>query len=357
MWGGGGGLPGCDPGGLRCSAGQEVTGPSSPLPEPPDHIHSWGPHPPLGWDDYSRPIEDTSEDEELLAFREYWLGEHGQSALKEWLNRGPNYKPPCQPWPPTNPWPPLVAEWCQTCEDYREVEMDITGLVEEKELEVVKEQGKEEKEQAREEKVMEQELKVARGEVTPPASPRQVGEQMKSPGTQAKQLARLLQFQQQLSEEFGLPPSRLQERRILEQETTPSPSSPSSPERKQFDRVGKDLKKEFERIGAEALLLPLSIPTEGALDRGGQQEEDQPKPAGCGGEEEWSHADAMATDCAARGYGIKSTRRQVDAVGGGVGSTTTPTTSLVWWYQPWGLGYWSSITFYCAGCQGGLGSC
>ena len=34
MWGGGGGLPGCDPGGLRCSVSQQLTGSSFPLPEP-----------------------------------------------------------------------------------------------------------------------------------------------------------------------------------------------------------------------------------------------------------------------------------------------------------------------------------
>ena len=36
MWGGVGGLQGCDPGGQRCSGGQELISSSSPLPEPPD---------------------------------------------------------------------------------------------------------------------------------------------------------------------------------------------------------------------------------------------------------------------------------------------------------------------------------
>ena len=33
MWGGGGGLSGCDPGGQRCSGGQELTSSSSLLPD------------------------------------------------------------------------------------------------------------------------------------------------------------------------------------------------------------------------------------------------------------------------------------------------------------------------------------
>ena len=51
--------------------------------EPPEHSHRWGPQPPLGWDDYSRPQEDASEDEELLSLREFWFGEHGCKCLKE----------------------------------------------------------------------------------------------------------------------------------------------------------------------------------------------------------------------------------------------------------------------------------
>ena len=97
----------------------------------------------------------------------------------------------------------------------------MTGLVDEEEkLERVQEKVE------MEEKVQEQML-LARGEVTPPGSPRKRTKKHKSPGTQAKQLARLIQFQQQPSEEYGLPTTHMQERWSLEQETTPSPSPPS----------------------------------------------------------------------------------------------------------------------------------
>ena len=116
----------------------------------------------------------------------------------------------------------MVAEWCQTCEEFKEVEVDITGLMEEEK----KMEGVQEKVEM-EEKGQEQ-LLLARGEVTPPGSPMQGSKKHKSPGTQAKQLTRLIQFQQQLSEKYGLPTTHLQARGGSEQETTPSPSPPSS---------------------------------------------------------------------------------------------------------------------------------
>ena len=119
-------------------------------------------------------------------------------------------------------------------------------------------------------KVLEQEdgsdlsLREARGEVTPPPTPKS---KKRSPRVQAKRFSRLLQFQQQLSEEHGLPTSHLQVRSRLEQVTTPSPSSPTSPCLRQGQRQeeetqeeveeGRDLSVELVRIGAEALLLPL----------------------------------------------------------------------------------------------------
>ena len=56
------------------------------------------------------------------------FGEHGCKFLKEWLQQGPNFK---HPWPPTasQPWLPLVAEWCQDCEKYREVDIPISKLL------------------------------------------------------------------------------------------------------------------------------------------------------------------------------------------------------------------------------------
>ena len=113
-------------------------------------------------------------------------------------------------------------------------------------------------------KVLEQEdgsdlsLREATGEVTPPPTPKS---KKRSPRVQAKHFSRLLQFQQQL------PTSRLQVRSRLEQVTTPSPSSPTSPCLRQGQRQeeetqeeveeGRDLSVELVRIGAEALLLPL----------------------------------------------------------------------------------------------------
>ena len=64
--------------------------------------------------------------------------------------------------------------------------------------------------------------------------------------------------------------------------TTPSPSSPTSPCLRQGQRLeeetqeevgeGRDLSGEFERIGAEALLLPLSTPVRVLPVNGGEGE-------------------------------------------------------------------------------------
>ena len=132
--------------------------------------------------------------------------------------------------------------------------------------------------------------------------------------------------------------------------TTPSSSPPSSPCRSQGqdkemqgeeEQKGRDLMKEFERIGAEALLHPLTPPG-GAM--GEEEQEVQEK------EEGW-HMDSLASDCAARGKEFKSTRRQ-SGVEGGCVAAAAQTSSLVWWYQPWPH-YWASLAYYCMGCQKG----
>ena len=96
--------------------------------------------------------------------------------------------------------------------------------------------------------------------------------------------------------------------------------------------------EEFERVGAEALLLPLSPPEEVLV--GGEQE---------------CHLTTLVSDCAARSIAFQTMRRQSGAEGGFVG-TATPTPSLEWWCQPWGH-CWARLAFYWVGCQQGLGSC
>ena len=69
--------------------------------------------------------------------------------------------------------------------------------------------------------------------------------------------------------------------------------------------------EEFVMIGAEALLLPLTPPDK-ALG-GGQQEVQQPDR--CQEKEEGWHMDSLASDWAASGVQIKSTRRPSGVVG------------------------------------------
>ena len=95
-------------------------------------------------------------------------------------------------------------------------------------------------------------------------------------------------------------------------------------------------------------IFQLFSPTTHLETPGGEEQEDLPA-----GEGERSHLATMASECAARGYGTYSTRQQSGSEGDWVSSTPTP--SLVWWYQPWSH-YWASLAFYCVGCQGkGLG--
>ena len=110
---------------------------------------------------------------------------------------------------------------------------------------------------------MKKELAVVRGEVTPPATPnkeRHIGNVRRSPGATARNKARLLDFHQECEKQRGLPLSRLQEE-IRREESTPSPAS--LPRLKPARLIGRellalDLRKEFDRLGAEAStsLLP-----------------------------------------------------------------------------------------------------
>ena len=79
----------------------------------------------------------------------------------------------------------------------------------------------------------------------------------RSPRATAKNNARLLEFHQECEEQRDLPPSRLQDE-IRREERTPSLAS--LPRLMGRGLVGLDLRKEFERLGAEAQHLPLDTP-------------------------------------------------------------------------------------------------
>ena len=175
------------------------------------------------------------------------------------------------------------------------------------------------------------EAKGVQGEVTPHSTPRS---KSRSPRVQANRFSRLLQFQQQLTEEHGLPTSRLQMRTRLEEVTTLSPSSPSSPCLRQSQRQeeemqevgeGRDLLGEFERIGADARLLPLATPVRVLPVKGGEG----------GGQENQTGGRCGATQTPtplimpASGQENNSSRRCSEAVGGGVEAVTS-TPSPVW---------------------------
>ena len=100
-------------------------------------------------------------------------------------------------------------------------------------------------------------------------------------------------------------------------------------------------------IGAESLLLPLTPPDEAI---GGKEQEVQ-QPARCQEKEEGRLMDSPTSDCAASGMELKSTQRQSEVDASCV-AAVPPTSSLVWWYQPWG-NYCTTLDFFCVGCQTG----
>ena len=109
-------------------------------------------------------------------------------------------------------------------------------------------------------------LARVRGEVTPPNTPSKAGSERMSPGATARNRARLLEFHQGGVEKRGLPPSRLMEE-IRKEERTMSPGS--SPRLKPAWRkrgevvgtlLGRDLREELERLGAEAQHQPPTTP-------------------------------------------------------------------------------------------------
>ena len=198
----------------------------------------------------------------------YWQGKEGQEEIRVKVANGSKL--------------PQVTVWCLRCDEMWMRDMEVIELTEDMEQTSNKLKKKKKKtiKKAKEQEVLSDlSLREARGEVTPPPTPRS---KSRSPRIQAERFSRLLQFQQQLSEGLGLPTSHLQVRSRLEQVTTPSPSSPTSPCLRQGQRLeeetqeevgeGRDLSGEFERIGAEALLLPLSTPVRVLPVNGGEGE-------------------------------------------------------------------------------------
>ena len=196
-------------------------------------------------------------------------------------------------------------------------------------------------------------LVLARGEITPPNSPikeKKSGSVGRSPGAMARNRARLLDFQLKCEEERGLPASRLQEE-IRREEKTPSPGS--SPRLKPVrcgrgEVVGRDLREEFERLGAEAQHLPLAYPPVGIKEE--EEQEDDYTWYGEGSCGLTTNPTFQKLACRKHIH----VQRLSECVGSGEGAEVS-TTSLVWWYQPdgWAPNYWASLVFYCCGCQEG----
>ena len=114
------------------------------------------------------------------------------------------------------------------------------------------------------------ELAISRGEVTPPSSPIKeikVGSGRRSPGGTARKKARLLKFQQEFEQVRVLPTSRLQEKINKEEKTLSPASSPRlKPARvRGGEVVGKDLRKEIDRLGADEQHHPLATPLGGGI--------------------------------------------------------------------------------------------
>ena len=144
----------------------------------------------------------------------------------------------------------------------------MPGLVEhEKKNKMVQKPGMEEQEEVKiiDIKTSEaRQLSDVKGELTPVAAlkPGQEKEsRMRSPNSQTKRSARLLCYQERLSVKFGLPPSRLMEKRRQLEETTPS--STTNPRLMPAQGKGTDLREEFERLGAEARLSTITTPISG----------------------------------------------------------------------------------------------
>ena len=103
-----------------------------------------------------------------------------------------------------------------------------------------------------------------RGELTPVPALKPVQDKesrMRSLNCPTNRSARLLCYQERLSVKFGLPPSRLMEKRRQLEETRPS--SATNPRLMPVQGKDTDLREQFERLGAEARLPPTTTSISG----------------------------------------------------------------------------------------------
>ena len=227
--------------------------------------------------------------------------------------------------------------------------------------------------------------------ITPPSSPCKRTKVVKSPGAKVKEMARLLKYHQHLCDEYDMPRSRLQQR-------LGEGADNHQVDQEEEEQLGcvKDLRGEFERMGAEALLPPLS--THSAKVREASKEKIQ---EGGEGERKTSISTTQTLACRLQSKSMQKLSECEDVVdreevewggesedqctrgleestvstptytvqtpacrqqtkpmqrlsecAGREGAVKTPT-NWEWWYQPYGWrpNYWASLVFYCSGCQ------
>ena len=117
----------------------------------------------------------------------------------------------------------------------------------------------------------------------------------------------------------------------------------------------EDLRMEFERLGADAQHLLLTTPRDAKKEGGEIREEEEEEP-----EDQFSGSSVggcVSTTTPTPQQLACSTPTHVqqlseDVWGGG--DCQLPTTSLVWWYQPYGWTphCWASLVLACPSCQG-----
>ena len=307
---------------------------------------------------------------------------------------------------------PQVTVWCLNCTKMWMSDIKVIEVIDEKEVNVDQVKKIKKKKIKKTQKAKKEEQQVgANQEITPPSSPGKRMKPIKSPGTKVKEMARLLKYHQHLSDEYGMPSSHLQQRLRLE---VMSPSSPSTycfgegagQQQEKEEGLGceKDLRGEFERMGAEALLPPLSNLSvkvreaskekkleaereEGEVERvkgetptstvqmlacriqsntmqrqsecvvgvgrkEGEEREAEPEDQRTRGLEENTVSTptftAQTPACRIQTKPMQRLSECVESEG-----AVKTTTNWEWWYQPYGWrpNYWASLVFYCSGCQ------
>ena len=320
------------------------------------HTHNWCDHPPEGQLSYDKTWEERYCDTEAMAEnKEAWSSEYREDLLYT-LEVDPHMKDNPEFWPE-------VTEWCSECKKTRRVKLlidetlmkqvktgkdieEMVGVTEK--IEVVSDETEKETKALQEVKVQVNSEKVTarfwrpwedRSDVSewsseattllgdrPVTPPQLVTPPLRSPRAQAKNVARLLSFQQKC-EERGLPPSRLQEDVGREARSVSSPRLKPARGVVGGEVKGIDLHGEFERLGAEAQLMP-------GFGEGG-----------CGSLQTIPLEESTCRQ--------DITMQRLSECGVGSGGSLVSNTSLMWWYQPegWAPNYWSSLVFYCPCCQ------